>query len=243
MRLFGLIGKKLSHSFSRKYFSEKFEREQLKDHQYELFELAEISEVENLVKKDGLQGFNITIPYKQEIIPYLDEIDKSASEVGAVNVVKIVEGKLHGYNSDYFGFKQSLEMWLPDEHDMKALVLGTGGAAKAVMAALDALNIDFQIVSRVSKEGVLSYDEITAEQIDNHHLIINTTPLGMSPNVDSAPDIDYSKLTPEHFLYDLVYNPETTQFMALSERQGCKTKNGLEMLHLQAEKSWEIWNS
>jgi len=244
MQLYGLIGKKLSHSFSKKYFTEKFKKEGLSDHQYDLFELSEISEIEPLLTKSELKGFNITIPYKQDIIPYIDELDESARKVGAVNVVKINKGKLNGYNSDYYGFKTSLEKWLTINHsDLKALVLGTGGASKAVIAALSSIGIEYTLVSRVSKDDILSYDDISDDQLLEHRLIINTTPLGMSPDIHSFPHIQYDKLTEEHFLYDLVYNPEITQFMALGSSKGAKTKNGLEMLHLQAEKSWEIWSS
>lgn len=243
MRQYGLIGKKLSHSFSKNFFTEKFTKEGLSDCQYGLFELSEIEEVTKLISNPDLRGFNITIPYKQAIMPYLDQLDRSADKVGAVNVVKVEHDKLIGYNSDYFGFKQSLEEWLPEDYNLKALVLGTGGASKAIMASLKDLNIDFKSVSRKAKGDILSYDQLTPHYLREYKLIVNTTPLGMSPSTDTAPDIDYNSLGAEHYLYDLVYNPELTKFLSLGKAKGSKIKNGLEMLHLQAEKSWEIWNS
>ena len=244
MRLYGLIGKKLSHSFSKKYFTNKFREEQLDYCRYELFELQNINEVNKLLENEDLRGFNITIPYKQEILPYLDKLDDSAKSVGAVNVVKIIDSGLVGYNSDYYGFKDSLEKWLPDDSTFKALVLGTGGASKAVIAALEKLNISFRLVSRQpGNKSVISYEEISPSVLRDYRLIINTTPLGMSPNTDSCPELDYGQLGESHYLYDLVYNPEITLFLQKGMDRKAKTKNGLEMLHLQAEKSWEIWNS
>ncbi|TRX48199.1 shikimate dehydrogenase [Fulvivirga sp. M361] len=242
MPIYGLIGKKLSHSFSKKFFTEKFQKEGLQDYRYELFELSEIGEVDELLKKGQLKGFNITIPYKKEIIPYLSHLDSSAKKVGAVNVVKIVEGQMHGYNSDYYGFKTSLENWLPAGQSFKALVLGTGGASKAVIATLNDMNICHTMVSRKKQAHTVTYDELTEDLIKNHRLIINTTPLGMSPDVESCPAIKYAALDTNHFLYDLVYNPTTTTFLDKGKKKGAFVKNGLEMLHLQADKSWEIWN-
>lgn len=247
MRLFGLIGYPLGHSFSKKYFSEKFEREQVEHARYELFELEDIDCFPALIiGQPGLCGLNVTIPHKQAVIPYLDELDASAQKVGAVNVIRMEEGRLIGYNSDYFGFYQSLLNWLPGEKShFSALVLGTGGASKAVCAALTDLKIPYSLVSRQAGPNSLSYEQLQASPdiLQTSRLIINTTPLGMSPNTDTAPPIAYDKLTPEHFLCDLVYNPEETRFMQLGREQGASVKNGMEMLQLQAEKAWEIWNS
>ncbi|MGK7394501.1 MAG: shikimate dehydrogenase family protein [Candidatus Cyclobacteriaceae bacterium M3_2C_046] len=245
MRLFGLIGYSLSHSFSEKYFTEKFEKEQITDCQYRLFELKQIRELEDLlVKYPNLEGFNVTIPYKNDVMAYLDDLDESALLVGAVNVVQRSEKKLIGYNSDYYGFKLSLDQWLPDV-PQKALVLGTGGAAKAVKAALQSLNIPFLSVSRDEQKGDLSYAQLSqsASLLKEYTLIINTTPLGMSPHVQQFPAIPYDNLNQQHFLYDLIYNPAETMFLKKGKAHQANIKNGLEMLEVQAEKSWEIWNS
>jgi len=241
MITYGLIGKKLSHSFSKKYFTDKFSKKNLTDHHYQLFELENIDEIQSLFSKPDIKGLNVTVPYKVDVIPFIDELDDSAKLVGAVNVIKISEGKKSGFNSDYYGFKLSLEKWV-DKLPDKALILGTGGAAKAVAAALKSIDIEFMSVSR-SEKGDFKYDNLSENIISSHPLIINTTPLGMSPDTETYPDIPYEYLTENHFLYDLVYNPEMTAFMSKGKVKGCKTKNGLEMLHLQAEKSWEIWNS
>lgn len=244
MKTYGLIGYRLSHSFSKKYFNEKFEKENITDCVYENFPLETINEFTTLLKTTpNLQGCNVTIPYKQEIIPYLDELDTAAKEIGAVNVVKIFpDGKLVGYNSDYFGFKISLKNFLPANHSFKALVLGTGGAAKAVVVALKDLGIPYQYVSRSNGDGVISYQKIDEKIINHHSIIINASPLGMYPNIDSCPDIPYQFLTDTHYLYDLVYNPEITTFMREGMEHGAHVINGLEMLIGQAEKAWEIWN-
>lgn len=246
MRLFGLIGYPLSHSFSKKYFSGKFEKEGIADASYELFELPDIKGFDTLTKQHlNLRGLNVTIPHKQAVIPYLDRLDASAQKVGAVNVIRFHEGEKIGYNSDYFGFKQSLRNWLPeDSRPLQALVLGTGGASKAVTAALTDLAIPFSLVSRKATATSLSYEQLQAqpENLQRPRLIINTTPLGMSPHTAAAPPIVYDTLTPEHLLYDLVYNPSETRFMQIGKERGARVKNGLEMLQLQAEKAWEIWN-
>ncbi len=245
MRQFGLIGKKLSHSFSKKYFTEKFAKENIKNCAYDLYELTHASELKRLVSKNkNLRGLNVTIPYKNDVIPLLDELDSRAKKIGAVNVIKITEDKkLIGYNSDYYGFKNSLEKWLGNK-SIKALVLGTGGASKAVKVALDDLEIPFIQVSRTATKTALDYTTLNSnrEIYKSHQLIINTTPLGMCPKVDTSPDLQYEWLTSNHYLYDLVYNPEETVFMKTGKGKGTQTKNGLEMLILQAEKSWEIWN-
>lgn len=247
MRLFGLIGYPLSHSFSKKYFSEKFEREGIEQARYELFELADIEEFPKLIEQEtALLGLNVTIPHKQAVMPYLDALDTSAQKVGAVNVIRFQEGRLIGYNSDYYGFYRSLQEWLPPkQNSFKALVLGSGGASKAVIAALEELSIPSTLVSRKAAADRLSYEQLRAQPrlLEEHRLIINTSPLGMSPNTETAPDIEYGKLDEGHYLYDLVYNPAETLFMQKGKAQGAQVKNGLEMLQLQAEKAWEIWNS
>ncbi|MTI22243.1 shikimate dehydrogenase [Fulvivirga sp. RKSG066] len=244
MPRFGLIGKKLGHSFSKKYFSEKFNNLGLEDYSYDLFELENIQEVEALFQMDNLKGFNVTVPYKELIKPHLDRFDKSAKMVGAVNVVNIENGERVGYNSDYYGFMTSLKNWLDLNIDYQALVLGSGGASKAVTSTLTKMKIPFGIISRDKTKGDLTYEQLlkNASFIQNHNLIINTTPVGMSPLEDNSPSIPYDYLNEKHWLYDLVYNPEMTLFMKKGDEQGAKTKNGLEMLHLQAEKSWEIWS-
>lgn len=247
MRLFGLIGYPLSHSFSKKYFSEKFEREGIEQARYELFELADIEEFPKLIEQEtDLLGLNVTIPHKQAVMPYLDALDTSAQKVGAVNVIRFQKGRLIGYNSDYYGFYRSLQEWLPPkQNSFKALVLGSGGASKAVIAALEELSIPSTLVSRKAAADRLSYEQLRAQPrlLEEHRLIINTSPLGMSPNTETAPDIEYGKLDEGHYLYDLVYNPAETLFMQKGKAQGAQVKNGLEMLQLQAEKAWEIWNS
>jgi shikimate dehydrogenase len=244
-RLFGLIGFPLGHSFSKKYFTDKFAKENIKECLYEKFEIESITQLPTLIKNNpGLEGLNVTIPHKQNVIPFLNKKDKSAEKVGAVNVLKISkEGEITGYNSDYYGFKTSLEKWLPKYSQFRALVLGSGGASKAVIATLDDMKIPFLLVSRQEKDKAITYEEITEEILQSHHLLINTTPLGMSPETETFPPISYNLLTEKHYLYDLVYNPEETAFMLKGKAAGAKVKNGLEMLILQAEKSWEIWNS
>ncbi|WP_422358483.1 shikimate dehydrogenase family protein [Reichenbachiella sp.] len=245
MRQFGLIGKTLKHSFSKKYFTEKFENEGITDSNYELFELAEISEIQNLIDhhSDSLTGLNVTIPYKKEVMAFLDELDANAEEIGAVNTIKILkEGKLKGYNTDYLGFINSLQDdW--DLSDKKALVLGTGGASEAIKKALNDLNIPFQSVSRKASDDSISYEDVNNENwIQTHQLIINTTPLGTYPDVETKPSLSYSQLTNRHLLFDLVYNPEITAFLQEGLDKKAKIKNGRKMLMGQAEASWKIWN-
>lgn len=244
---FGLIGHPLSHSFSQRYFREKFSQLGLSDHDYHLFDLNSIEELTSTLKHyPNLVGLNVTIPYKQAVIPYLTQLDASAQKVGAVNVIRIKGDERIGYNSDYYGFKQSLEPWLPKPFSQfSALILGTGGASKAVKAALVDLDIPFQLVSRKKSVDTLSYEQLNADPrlIANHKLIINTTPVGMHPHSLEYPDIPTHLLTDQHFVYDLVYNPEKTMLLSKAQSQLARIKNGLEMLHLQAEKSWEIWNA
>ena len=247
MQEFGLIGKKLGHSFSKNYFSEKFETEDITNSKYELYELVSVEELPSLIKKSNgnLKGLNVTIPYKEDVIALLDEIDPAAKKIGAINVLKInTKGKIKGYNSDYFGFKTSLENFVGNDlSDIKALILGTGGASKAVKQTLIDLNIPYKYVSRNRGKSKISYKDVSEEIIKEHKLIINCTPLGMHPDINTCPDLPYEALDQKHFLYDLVYNPEETLFMKKGRQKGAKAIHGLQMLILQAEKSWEIWNS
>jgi shikimate dehydrogenase len=245
MKQFGLIGYPLSHSFSKKYFSEKFEKASITDAHYELYELKSCNDFKNWMNSvPNLKGLNVTIPYKQEVIPFLDKLNDKAKAIGAVNVIKKeLDGTYTGYNSDYYGFKNSLEAFLDKPFPKKALVLGTGGASKAVIVALQDMGISYQYVSRTSSGDVLGYEDLTDKLIAEHLLIINTTPLGMHPRVDVSPSIPYNAVGADHYLYDLVYNPPETLFMKKGLAQGAKVQNGLDMLILQAEKAWEIWNA
>jgi shikimate dehydrogenase len=248
MNLFGLIGYPLTHSFSKKYFTEKFEKEGIKDCKYDLFEIKDIQDFRSILKSNPeLNGLNVTIPHKEAVMQFLDELDEPVKKIKAVNVIKIQNGKLKGYNSDYHGFRRSLENFLAEgkttTSEIKALVLGTGGASKAVKAALEDLNISYKTVSRNKGQADLTYSEIDKEVIATYKLIINTTPLGMYPSLDASPDLPYDKMNKDYFLFDLVYNPEETLFMKKGKAQGARTKNGMEMLILQAEKAWSIWNS
>ncbi|MGV6832745.1 MAG: shikimate dehydrogenase family protein [bacterium] len=240
---FGLIGKNIDYSFSRGYFSKKFENEGF-DHSYENFDLADISEFESVLKVKDLKGLNVTIPYKEAIIPYLDSIHKKATKIGAVNTIKITKkGKLKGYNTDYYGFKKSLEPLLKSHHDA-ALILGTGGASKAIKQVLKKLGIVTRFVSRnAGKDIAFTYDTLTDHIIEEHNIIVNCTPLGTYPNIEAHPNIPYQGITSQHLVYDLIYNPEVTTFLKKSKKEGAVIQNGLRMLQLQAEKSWEIWQS
>lgn len=252
--LYGLIGYPLSHSFSKKYFTEKFEKEQIANSAYELFELQDIQDFPALITEKrtlGLCGLNVTIPHKQNVIPYLDELDEKAAKIGAVNVIKILQnGKLKGYNSDYYGFKTSLQNCLAKHQkeeinpnfltNCKALVLGNGGAAQAVKVALEDLGIQYVVVSQRKNTETITYEEVE-KLLPTYHLIINTTPLGMYPNVEAAPTLPYHAITPKHYIFDLVYNPLETLLMKKGLENGAMVCNGLEMLHLQAEKAWELW--
>lgn len=246
-RLFGLIGYPLSHSFSKRYFTEKFEREGLPGCRYELFPLPDVDQLPSLlIEQPHLCGLNVTIPYKERVIPYLDELDPGAAAVGAVNTIRIKDGHLKGYNTDVHGFEQSLRVFLGNAErstgGLRALILGTGGAAKAVAYVLQRLNIDFRLASRRPAGAQLGYDELNETSIQEYRLIINTTPLGMAPHTEQMPALPYTALTPRHLLYDLVYNPAETAFLKAGKKQGASTTNGLEMLYLQAEKAWEHWN-
>lgn len=245
-KVFGLIGQTVSHSFSKTYFDEKFFREGLRDHHYELFPLNTIKDLETLIKETkGLTGLNVTIPYKEQVIQYLDEVDPSAKKIGAVNVIKFQDGKRKGFNTDSDAFLETLEKWLPKDKTFKALILGTGGSSKAVQEALKKLKIKYQVVSREGSKADFSYEDLNKQPkvLTESKLIINTTPLGMHPNTDTMAPIDFEKIGPDHYIYDLIYNPARTLFLQRAEIRGATIKNGLEMLHVQAEKSWKIWNN
>jgi shikimate dehydrogenase len=242
MRNFGLLGKHIDYSFSRGYFKDKFEINKL-DCSYNNFDLEKIEDFEALKSTAQLSGLNVTIPYKQDVIPYLDAIDLEAQEIGAVNTIKFENGKLTGYNTDHYGFEHSLKPHLKPLHK-KALILGTGGASKAVAFALRKLGIYFEYVSRTQSSAVkYTYESLSKKGIKDYQIIINCTPLGTFPNITKCPQIPYEQITSNHLLFDLIYNPEETLFLKQGKKNNATTLNGLEMLRLQAEKSWEIWNS
>lgn len=240
---FGLIGKEISYSFSKKYFTEKFAQDLYEDCSYENFDIPKIEDFPSILKNNSnLKGLNVTIPYKESIIPYLDTVSDKAFQIGAVNVIRFTKkGNLKGYNSDWFGFKKSLEPLL-QVHHKKALILGTGGAAKAIAFALDQLGITYSFVSREANPNTIDYSLINATTFDNHQIIINCTPIGTSPNTKEFPPIPYNYFSKQHIAFDLIYNPEETQFLKKAKKQGAVTKNGYEMLVFQAEKAWKIWN-
>lgn len=247
MNRYGLIGFPLTHSFSQRYFSEKFAREGIADSRYDLFDMPDISALSELLTLPDLRGLNVTIPHKQAVFPFLNHLDASAEKIGAVNVIKLnADGSKTGYNSDYYGFRQSLTDWLitldRTPIELKALVLGTGGASKAVTVALTDLGIPYIVVSRTKTATTLTYEELP-EIITNYPLLINGSPVGTYPHTKEAPSLPYHQLTDRHLLYDLVYNPAETQFMKLGQERGAAVHNGLRMLELQAEKAWEIWQS
>ncbi|WP_369996315.1 shikimate dehydrogenase [Winogradskyella sp.] len=240
---FGLVGRDISYSFSRGYFADKFENEDL-PYTYVNFDLQSIEELDDIIKNTpNLKGLNVTIPYKEDVMPLLDDLNKRARKIGAVNTIRITRyQKLIGYNTDYYGFKNSLKPYLK-KHHKHALILGTGGASKAIAHALKKLKIQYDYVSRSEKEGVkFLYSDLTDDIISSYTIIINCTPIGTFPNVNECPDIPYDAITEKHILYDLIYNPEQTKFLSCGDIKGATTINGLEMLELQAEKSWEIWN-
>lgn len=241
MKVYGLIGYPLSHSFSRGFFAEKFQREGITGCVYENFPLASIHELPALLERTDLHGINVTIPYKEAVLPFLDELSPAAEQIKAVNCIHFHEGKRTGFNTDVIGFKRSL-LPLIKPHHTHALVLGTGGAAKAVMFVLEELNIPFTVVSRSAQPGTVAYEAVDATVIEMHTIIINTSPVGMYPQTDAAPALPYDAITRHHLLYDLIYNPAETLFLQKGAAQGAVTKNGHEMLVLQAEASWEIWN-
>lgn len=246
MKTFGLIGYPLKHSFSYRFFGEKFTKERI-DAQYLNFEIADIDRLPDIIKEyTKLAGLNVTIPYKEQVIPFLDELDPTAKAIGAINVIKIDRRgdniHLKGFNSDYIGFRDSISPLINPEVHHKALILGTGGASKAVEYGLKDLNIETQYVSRSKKEGVITYADLSEEVMSEYTVIINASPIGTFPNIDECPDIPYNYIGKKHLLYDLVYNPAVTKFLDLGKKQGAKNKNGEEMLELQAIAAWHIWN-
>ena len=256
MKLLGLIGYPLSHSFSKKYFTQKFENEGLThDWEYELFPIESIEQLPDLLRgHPDFVGLNVTIPYKESVMYWLDELDETAETIGAVNCIKIIDGKLKGYNTDYYGFQKSLlglicpprpqgGSLVEGSLDLKALILGTGGSAKAVSYALKELKIPYQYVSRHKSAHGFTYADLDKSIMASHQLIVNCTPLGMSPNTEGCPPIPYEYLDNQHFMYDLIYNPEESTFLKKGKERGAKVKSGLDMLYFQAEKGWEIWNS
>lgn len=242
MKLYGLIGQPLTHSFSKTYFTEKFLTEDITNCRYENFELQTIEELPTILKRHtDLRGLNVTIPYKRDVLPYLHFKNEIVDAINACNCITIEDGKLYGYNTDVIGFKQSLQTYLKPHHT-KALVLGTGGSSGAVQYALQVLGIAHKIVSRQKSAHTITYSELDETFLKAHTLIINTTPLGMFPNVTAAPELPYQFLTENHLLFDLIYNPEKTLFLKKGEAQGATISNGHAMLLLQAEESWKIWN-
>jgi shikimate dehydrogenase len=244
MRRFGLIGKDISYSFSRNYFKNKFEAENIKNTSYENFDLENIDLFQSILKQEmNINGFNVTIPYKESVMPFLDKLNKKAEAIGAVNTIKITKkGKYVGYNTDYYGFKKTLKPFLK-KHHKKALILGTGGASKAIAYALKSLDIEYFFVSRNTGDHVeYTYKELTDSVVDAHQIIINSTPLGTFPDIDLCPDIPYQAISKQHILFDLIYNPSETKFLRLGKQNKATIVNGERMLELQAEKSWNIWN-
>ena len=241
--LYGLIGNPLTHSFSQQYFMKKFKKEKLKDHHYELFPLDDIDDIRLLLEvHKNLCGLNVTIPYKESIIEYLDDMDPVAAEIGAVNCILIDEFEKIGYNTDWLGFRDALKPHLKAHHT-HALVLGTGGSSKAVQYALKELEIQVQLVSRNAGDHCISYSDLTKAILEQHTVIINTTPLGMHPDTATAPDLDYSAIGKNHLCFDLIYNPAVTQFLQRAKNQGATVVNGERMLELQAEYAWSIWSA
>ena len=238
MRTFGLIGKTLSHSFSEVYFNEKFLKEDISDAEYKNFELNNISEFTDLISKMKLSGLNVTIPYKESVIPFLDELTPQAKAIGAVNTIQFKDNKLIGHNTDTIGFSQSIYPILNGRN--KALILGNGGASKAIQYALKTLNIEYKIVSRKSS---FDYSDISSKTVGYYDIIINTTPLGTYPEIADFPQIPYKELNENHLLFDLIYNPIESTFLRFGKTRNCSIKNGLEMLEILAESSWNIWNS
>lgn len=241
--LYGLIGRNISYSFSAAYFSNKFKKNNDIKSQYVNFDIQNIAEFSNILHENPeLKGANVTIPYKETIIPYLDSLSKKARKIGAVNTIRISKkGHLKGYNTDWFGFYQAIKPMLNSTHK-KALILGTGGSSKAIEFALRKLKIEYKFVSRTAQENTLQYEEIDKDIMQSYQVIINTTPLGTFPNINEAPTLPYTYFSKQHIAFDLTYNPETTQFLKLASENGAKIQNGALMLKLQAEKAWEIWN-
>jgi shikimate dehydrogenase len=242
MKIYGLIGFPLGHSFSKKYFTEKFQKEQLQNCSFELFPIDDISKLPSLIAaQPDLHGLAVTIPYKQSVIPYLNEVSDEVKKIKAVNCISFEQGKLKGYNTDVTGFEQSFVPYLLPHHQ-RALILGSGGAAKAVMYVLDKLGIAFMVVSRTPQPGGITYNDLTVEVMDQHSIIINCSPVGMTPADDEKPDIPYDALDEGNYCYDLIYTPAETGFLAEARKRGAIVKNGMDMLTIQAEENWKIWN-
>ena len=249
MRHYGLIGRPLGHSASARYFASKFSREAITDAEYSLYELPSIDSLDELLPSD-IKGFNVTIPYKREIMPLLGEISPEAQAVGAVNCVKCEGGRRVGYNTDVVGIRRSLDALLAADHNpnntpngaLKALVLGTGGASQAVQYVLKERAVEYLVVSRDRVRGDLAYEDVTAEVVAEYRLIINATPVGMYPHTEEAPELPYDALSEQNLLFDTIYNPAQTEFLLRGERAGAQTINGVAMFEAQAEASWEIWN-
>ena len=243
MRRFGLLGFPLTHSFSQKYFTQKFEKLGLRDCVYENFSIQYIQDFTQILEsRNDLRGFNITIPHKKHVLSFLNEVSEVVKEIGACNCVHIKNGQLIGHNTDAIAFEQSLSPFLQSHHK-SALVLGTGGASAAIVFVLKKMGIDFQFISRTNSENAINYESVNEEILAFHHLIINTTPVGMFPNTEDFPNLPYQFITKQHHLYDLIYNPLETKFLEKGRLQGATIQNGQEMLVLQAEESWRIWNS
>jgi shikimate dehydrogenase len=240
---FGLLGQNISYSFSKSYFTDKFNNGNFTGCTYENFDIQEIASFTAILNNNAdLKGLSVTIPYKQAVLPFLHKLSKKAALIGAVNTIKITKkGKLKGYNTDYYGFKKALEPLLQPHHK-KALILGTGGASKGIAFALDELNIAYMFVSREAKENAISYDQINKTTFDNYQIIINATPVGTSPNIEAYPLLQYEHFTANHIAFDLIYNPAETQFLKKAKDKGAQIKNGYDMLVFQAEKAWKIWN-
>ena len=240
---YGLIGRNISYSFSKGYFTKKFMELGLDNHSYENFDLREICEFKDLISQNpNIKGFNVTIPYKEEIIPFLTDLDTEAKIIGAVNTIKIENDRLIGHNTDAFGFEKSIIPYLGKHHE-RALILGTGGASKAIAHVLKKMGITHTFVSRNPGREQLHYSGLDGELLRKNAILINCTPLGTYPDIDNRPDIPYQFITPKHLLYDLIYNPGKTAFLRAGEQAGAKIINGSKMLEFQAEKAWEIWNS
>ncbi|WP_294821163.1 shikimate dehydrogenase [uncultured Flavobacterium sp.] len=243
-KIYGLVGRNINYSFSAGYFNKKFaEKKKLENCTYTNFDIKDISELPRIIKDTPkLKGLNVTIPYKEEVMPLLDSVSKTAKVIGAVNTIKIYkDGKLKGYNTDHYGFRKALEPLLKAHH-AKALILGTGGASKAVAYALRKMKIEYDFVSRNGNDTIFSYEDLNSEIFDEYTIIINTTPLGTFPGIESCPALDYTLFTSRHIAFDLVYNPTVTKFLRLAKESGATTENGYDMLVHQAEKAWKIWN-
>lgn len=239
---FGLVGRNISYSFSAGYFAKKFEKAGLDNYSYTNFDIDSITQLPEILEKTKrLKGLNVTIPYKEEVIPLLDSVSKTTSIIGAVNTIVISKNGTKGYNTDHYGFRKALEPLLMPHHK-KALILGTGGASKAVAYALRRMKIEYDFVSRTATDVIYAYEDLDAAIFEDYQIIINTTPLGTFPNMKECPPIDYNQFTKNHLAFDLVYNPEETEFMKRAAENGAKTSNGYEMLVHQAEKAWKLWN-